>query len=254
MTEILQTRIPYDVAAQRRLPGIQPLAPEDWLIRDEAFASQMAYRDRLLTERRDAVLAMDESARDAAEELLDLVLDQAYPGAGAEVTRPDGVSVPIDRADPMGTLGRLVQEDLCILQKREGDAEHVLTAAVLCFPASWTLAEKFMRPLIRIHVPVPEYDANLAARVQRLFDGVQPGRPLWRFNALWYDDPDLHQPRREAEQRPHRREAAEKYLRSERQSVLRLPKTRAVVFSIHTFVLAQADAPTGLQGLETVAS
>lgn len=254
MTKILQTRIPYDIAAQRRLPGIQPLALDDWLIRDEAFAGQMAYRDRLLAEKRSAVLAMDESAREAAEELLDLVLEQAYPAAEGAVTRPDGVVVPIDRDDPMGTLGRLVQEDFCLLQKREGDAEHVLTAAVLCFPASWTLDEKFMQPLIRIHVPVPEYDANIAARVQRLFDGVQPGRPLWRFNALWYDDPDLHQPRREADKRPHRQEAAVQYLRSERQSLLRLPKSRAVVFSIHTLVLARADAPAGLQGLETVMS
>ncbi|TDK51283.1 heme-dependent oxidative N-demethylase family protein [Antarcticimicrobium luteum] len=251
MTEILQTRIPYDISDHHRLPGIQPLAPEDWLIRDEAFAGQMAYRDRLLSDRREAVLAMDEGARAAAEELLDLVLERAYPGAGDAVTRPDGVSVDIDRNDPMGTLGRLVQEDLCILQKPEGAEEHVLTAAVLCFPASWTLEEKFMHPLIRIHVPVPEYDGNIAARVQRLFDGVQPGRPLWRFNALWYDDPDLHQPRREAEKRPHRRAAADQYLRSERQSVLRLPRTRAVVFSIHTFVLARADAQVGTDDLES---
>jgi hypothetical protein len=32
------------------------------------------------------------------------------------------------------------------------------------------------------------------------------------------------------------------YLRSERQCVLRLPKTRACVFSIHTYVLARTTA------------
>ena len=250
MIRILQTRIPYDIAAQRRLPGIQPLGLDDWLIRDEAFAGQMAYRDRLLVERRDDVLTMDESARAAADELLDMVLDLAYPGAGEQVTRPDGVTVPIDRADPMGTLGRLVQEDLCILEKR-GD-EHVLTAAVLCFPASWMLREKAMRPLTAIHVPVAEYDENIAARVQRLFDGVQPGRPLWRFNALWYADPDLHQPRSVSDRRPEPGTDVPGYLRSERQSVLRLPKTRGVVFSIHTFVVARADAPEGCDGLERV--
>lgn len=251
MIRILQKTIPYDVTDQRRLPGIQPLAPENWLIRDDAFAGQMARRDQLLSERRSDVRAMDESARPAALELLDLVLERAYPGAGTatgdRVRRPDGVEVEIARDDPMGTLGRLVQEDFCILQKPEGVAEHVLTAAVLCFPASWTLSEKFMQPLLRIHVPVPEYDANIAARVQRLFDGVQPGRPLWRFNALWYDDPELFQPRREADKRPHRRAEAVGYLRSERQSLLRLPQSRAVVFAIHTFVLARDDAPGGAE-------
>ena len=32
----------------RKLPGIQPLDPADWLLRDEAFNAQMAYRDQLL--------------------------------------------------------------------------------------------------------------------------------------------------------------------------------------------------------------
>jgi hypothetical protein len=55
--------------------------------------------------------------------------------------------------------------------ERRGD-EHVLTAAVLCFPASWHLADKIGRPLTTIHVPVKVYDETLARRVQRLFDGV----------------------------------------------------------------------------------
>lgn len=250
MSAILQTRIPYDVTVRPRLPGIKPLAVEDWLIRDEAFAGQMAYRDRLLDGRRDAVLAMEAGARPAAEELLQMVLELAYPGAGSMVERPDGVRVAIDRADPMGTLGRLVQEDLCLLEKR--GEEHVLTAAVLCFPASWMLSEKFLRPLTAIHVPVKEYDAGIAARVQRLFDGVQPGRPLWRFNALWYADADLHQPRSALDRRPERGGQTARYLRSERQTVLRLPETRAVVFSIHTYVVDRADAPEGSDGLERV--
>lgn len=134
-----------------------------------------------------------------------------------------------------------MQEDLCILHK-SGD-EHVLTGAVLCFPASWMLAEKFMAPLIGIHAPVQGYDAGIAARVQRMFDGVQAGRPLWRFNALWYDDPALHQPRSAHARREETEAETGSFLRSERQCILRLPQSRAVVFSIHTFVLPRAAAP-----------
>ncbi|MFA3917804.1 heme-dependent oxidative N-demethylase family protein [Ruegeria hyattellae] len=239
MTAILQRTIPYDPLTPRPLPGMAPLRMEDWLLRDEVFAAQMAQRATLLETRRNDVLAMDEAARPAAEELLDLVLSHAYPGAGPQVTRPDGVQVVIERADPMGTLGRLVQEDLCILLK-QGD-EHVLTGAVLCFPASWMLAEKYQRPLVVIHAPVAPYDEGIAKRVQRLFDGVQPERPLWRFNALWYVDPELHQPRSVHARRDAPEATAADYLRSERQCILRLPRTRAVVFSIHTYVLARAD-------------
>ncbi|MDZ7711404.1 MAG: DUF3445 domain-containing protein [Roseovarius sp.] len=240
MTAILQTRLPHDVDQRRPLPGIAPLDPADWLHVDEAFAAQMAERARLLHARRGDVLAVTEGAGPAMDELLQVVLDWlAEHGAGYDVLahqvrRPDGVVVPLDRADPMATLGHLVQEDLCLMEKR--GQQHVLTAAVLCFPASWRLAEKIGRPLTAIHAPVAEYDDALARRVQRLFDGVQPGRPLWRFNALRYADPALHQPR----SRVTPGETADyPYLRSERQCVLRLPATRACVFSIHTYVLAR---------------
>lgn len=242
MTGIFQTRLPYDPMAQRPLPGIQPLDPATWLQVDDAFGLQMAERARLLAARRDDVLALLPEARAAADELLQYILDwlgengQGYEVSAKDVRRPDGVRIALDRADPMGTLGHLVQEDLCLMEKR-GD-EHVLSAAVLCFPASWRLADKIGQPLTVIHVPVPDYDDRLAKRVQRLFDGVQVGRPLWRFNALRYGAPDLFQPRSRMVPKDLAEDDADyPYLRSERQCVLRLPKTRACVFSIHTYVL-----------------
>ncbi len=241
MSVILQQDISYDPLAPNPLPGIKPASMDTWLHRDDAFAAQMAHRAQLLADRRAEVLAMDPQALTPAQELLNLVIDHAYPGADQRVVRPDGVTVEIDRANPLDTLCNLVQEDLCILQKT-GD-EHVLTGAVLCFPASWRLSEKFMRPLIGIHDRVDPYDANIARRVQRLFDGIQPGRPLWRFNALWYHDAELFQPRSVEDPREIRDRGRAHYLRSERQTLLRLPQTRAVIFSIHTYVLAAKHLP-----------
>lgn len=245
MSEVLQKSVPYAALGEARLPGIAPLEWDDWIVVDEAYAGQMARREALLSEQRAAVLALDESAVSAAQELFDKVLGvvlarRDFTRAGDMVTCPDGRQVAIDRDDPMGTLGRLVQEDFCLLDKR-GD-EHVLIGAVLCFPASWTLSEKYLQPLIGIHVPVAEYTEDLARRVQRLFDGVRAERPLWRFNALWYDDPELHQPR--SAQEPRRAspgDAEGPYFRSEKQCILRLPESGVAVFSIHTFVVARED-------------
>lgn len=250
---ICQSVLPVRPWAQphtARLPGLTPVAPGEWLLVDEVYAKQLAYRDHLIATSRESVHALDADARPAARELLDAVLAEVLekPGFsrdGAAVIRPDGQRVPLDREDPLVTAGRLVQEDLLILQKPEGRAEHLLTGAVLCFPASWTLAEKMGRPLTAIHVPVESYDAGLAARVQRLFDGLQPGRAIWRANNLVYADPDLHQPRREGETRPLP-DGAGRWLRVERQVLVRLPETGAVAFTIHTFVvpfdrLAQED-------------
>ncbi|MBR9844344.1 MAG: DUF3445 domain-containing protein [Rhodobacteraceae bacterium] len=249
MSEILQKSVPYAALAGARLPGIAPLEWDDWIVVDEAYAGQMARREALLSGQRAAVLAVDESAEPAARELLHKVLGvvlarEDFAREGDVVTCPDGRQVTIDEGDPMGTLGRLVQEDFCLLDKR--GEEHVLIGAVLCFPASWKLAEKYMQPLIGIHVPVSEYTEDLAKRVQRLFDGVRVDRPLWRFNALWYDDPELHQPRSAKDpRRVSPGGEAGPYFRSEKQSILRLPETGVAVFSIHTFVVAREDMLAG---------
>ena len=59
-----------------------------------------------------------------------------------------------------------------------------------------------------------------------------------RANVLWHGLPTLHQPRREGEPKPHAAQS-DGYLRSERQCLLRLPRTGAVVFTIHTCVVAR---------------
>ncbi|MGV6804148.1 MAG: heme-dependent oxidative N-demethylase family protein [Ruegeria sp.] len=241
MKPILQEKLPYDIEPGRKLPGIGPTTLSEWLRQDEAFGAQMQRRKDILTSRRSDVLALDSDAAEAAVELLNLVLALVYPGTVDHVVRMDGVHVEIDRSRPLDTLCQIVQEDFCILQKR-GD-EHVLTGAILCFPASWRLSEKFMRPLIAIHDPVASYDADIARRVQRLFDGIQAERPLWRFNALWYEDPELYQPRSANAPRQKRDRGTANFLRSERQTLVRLPETQAVVFSIHTYVLPMNRLP-----------
>ena len=240
---ILSDSLPYDPFALGALPGVAPLDSADWLLLDSAYGAQMAERRRLLATRRDAVLALLPEADAAAQELLTHALAHLPPGftvAHGQVTCPDGTVQPIAPDDPLGTLGRICQEDFCLMQKPDGATEHVLTGAVLCFPASWRLAEKIGRPLLAIHRPVHDYDDALARRVQRLFDGVQPGRPLWRANALWYEDPALHQPRSEASPRPLGGRDTAPFLRSERQVISRLPGCGAVVFSIRTYMLARA--------------
>ena len=243
MPEILQTRIPYDVSTKKNLPGIAPLAKEGWLIEDEAFAGQMAERDRLLAQMPERVFADAGATPEAKQEVLDEVLAllrnrASYQVNLSDVIRPDGVRVPLD-GDPLLIAAQLVQEDLC-LHEKHGD-EHVLTAAVLCFPASWTLDEKIGRPLSGVHATVDEYDTDIGKRVQRLFDGIQAGRPMWRFNVLQYVRPDLFQPRRESDPRDSDEDyGSGDFTRSEHQALVRMRKSGAVVFAIHTFIISRA--------------
>lgn len=253
MTAILNhslPALPWADPRLARLPGTLPVAGDRWFTVAETYAAQMAERDRLIASAA-PVHALLPEAEAAAAELYDLTLDKlrATPGFsfGAQaVTRPDGVQVALQRAQPLLTLGRLLQEDLCLLTKGTND-EHCLTAAILCFPASWTLAEKLGRPMSAIHIPVPAYDANITKRVQRLLDAVRAGQPLWRMNHNLYANPDLFHPRTEAAPRS---DAAPRYLRAEHQCLARLPQTGAILFSIHTYVMAFGDlAPEDLRSL-----
>lgn len=233
-------------------PGIGPLEWADWLHRDEAYAAQMAYRDRLLAERAEVVLAGEGCV--GAAELLNLALahlDDGYEVGADAVRRPDGVAVPLDRARPLLTLGRLAQEDFCVLEKTGG--EHVLTGAVLCFPSRWSLAEKMGRPLIAIHDRVPAYDDRLAPRVQRLFDAVRTDRPLVRANWLVHPTPELHQPKLFGSHKKPHADTGRYWLRVERQCVLKPPGTGAAVFSIKT-VVTPVEALTAEQRAGLVAA
>ena len=244
MPEILQKCIPYDVSTKKNLPGISPLVADGWLIEDEAFTGQMRERDRLISVMPERVFADIGAAPEAKQEVLDEVLAllrsrSSYKVNPREVIRPDGVVVPLG-GDPLLNAARLVQEDLCLHEKR-GD-EHVLTAAVLCFPASWTLAEKVGRPLSGLHATVDEYNADIGKRVQRLFDGIQVGRPVWRFNLLQYVHPDLFQPRSEMDARSVDEDyGSGAYTRTEHQSLVRMPNSGAVLFAIHTYVVKRDD-------------
>ena len=246
---------PYMDPKTAHPPGVRPLDMADWLHRDEAYAEQMAYRDRLIDEERSVVFAAAPEAAGPAGELLDMVKDHLADAPDHHVagtlTRPDGAEVPLTGDHPLALLARMTQEDWCILWKPEDGDEHVLIGAALLFPSRWSLAEKMGKPLIAIHDRVPQYDDKLAPRVQRFFDAIQPGRALVRANWLVHTTPELHQPLTEAAKAKRDREPRDThYLRVERQTLIRLPHSGAVVFGIKTVVTATSDlAPDQRAGL-----
>jgi hypothetical protein len=110
-----------------------------------------------------------------------------------------------------------------------------LEAAVLCFPSLWVLSEKLGQPLAGIHHPVAHYADELATKVDTFFDRLSPrllvGRrnfSIWPTNALWAPcrrlDPSLHE--------APIGDDPPLWLRSERQTLRRLPETGAILFTI----------------------
>lgn len=227
---------PWAEQLTSRLPGLHPVADGDWLVRDDAFGPQMALRDRLFTEHRAAVFSETPGAEAAQRELFGLVVREvrasgAYGEEGGHLIRPDGIAVDATQPPPLVTAARLIQEDIAILAQ-VGDL-HVLVAAAIAFPASWTLSEKIGRPLAGIHQPVSRITPEMDQRIERIFARLPSDRPVQRANALAYNDPSLHQPRGEAEPRSYD-PAAASFIRVERQTLRRLPASNTIAFTIHT--------------------
>ena len=226
--------------------------PLDELVEiDALYPAEMQGRRTLLETRRNEVFAATPASRAARTEVLDVLaglLPQRYPSwferrgealhnrLTGEVFGLSGSTV-----DPLETAGRLVQEDLCLIDT-DGPAP-VLVAAILCAPSRWRLREKIGRPLLDVHGPVPLYAERLSAAVDRFMRALRPGRLAERFNWGLLDDAALFQP-----QPGHRRPGAaitaedapyRLFFRVERQTLIRLPASRAVLFAIrvHSYPL-----------------
>ena len=205
-----------------RLPGVQPVATKDWLTRSDTYDAQIRYRRELMHTKREAVFQALPIAENACHELRDIICTE-------------GGHPRLDIGHPLLDAASHVQEDLCILQE-QGD-HHALTAAVMCFPSSWDVRQKIGRSIASIHQPAPEF-SPVANIVERMLSAIRIEQPLGRANFLIYTDPELHQPRGEGISKPIDPNGP-RYIRVERQSFRRLPKTLAVVFAIHTYVVSE---------------
>jgi len=207
--------------------GTRALDLDQWFLPDELRASELALRRRLLTERPHDVFAVLPSAEAACEETLELVRTWV---AARDLAPP----LVADGMHPLAAAGVMVQEDLCLMVPRNGGWH--LDAAVLCFPSAWVLAEKVGRTIAHVHAPVDHYATDLEGRVDVFFDRFRVDRPVWRRNVslktthapfLPYSklDPVTAPLEVLADGSPY-------WIRSERQTLRKLPRTGAVLFGI----------------------
>lgn len=221
--------LPFMEPRTARRPGLMPLDMDEWTVRHADFDAQMTRRAEVMRDHVDMVIAAESEAEEAEYELLQML--NAHLGDGP---RPLNLR---ERFCPLTAMAHLACEDFCIMLPDAASGEYRLAAAVLCFPSRWLLAEKMRRPLTVIHDPVPDYDDDLARRVNRVFEGVRADRPLVRVNWTIHPTPELFLPLGLSDKKmmapgPEGR----LYLRTERQTLVRLPRTGAVVFGIKTSI------------------
>ena len=143
--------------------------------------------------------------------------------------------------------GKLTQEDWVILEWDEEMESYKLTAGVVYFPMRWSLLDKWNKSMPGIHKPVKGFMKHLVKNVQSLFKAMTPSAPVWRANWAVFNDlvdpldlytPTGHTDRNETNQTtPYKGEETGKELmfRAEYQTLVKLPESKAIVFSIRTY-------------------
>ena len=249
--------LPFEPGPYRMAMGLVTLPETAWFELDDRYPAELRERRHLLTERHADVFAALPVSAEARAETLAAVADNLttyHPDwfardAATLQNRLTGEhwALANPSRDPLELAGRLVQEDLCLVQLEDG--VPVLTAAMLCFPSRWRLAEKLGRPLAAVHGPVPLYADRLAAPVDRFMRNVKPGHIAARLNWSVLDDATLFQPGGKWRAAHNATVTATNagdtlFLRVERQTLRRLPRSGAVLFGIrvHVYPLAAAIA------------
>lgn len=229
--------VPFETERYRLRMGLRPLDLSTWIEVDRAFDEQIELK-RSLYSRQPPVVATWVDAPgvvEAATELHRLLDAHLAESHGRRAEPLDGWAHPIE------AVGLSTQEDWCLLAPVEG--ELVLGAASVCFPTRWVLSEKIGLSTRAIHGPVPLYDEQLADPVDHFMDRLSVDRPIWRLNWNLCDDGRLHQPYNGGRQMADDADADDEpltvdevgdrvWLRVERQTLRRLPRSGTIAFGI----------------------
>lgn len=171
--------------------------------------------------------------------------------------------------EAMATAAKLVQDDL-VLMVLNDDGHYHLDAGAVCLPGFWRLHEKYRMSLDTLHIEagVPHYKEKLMKSMNKFFHRLRPEDPVirnnvsltihfWEFDGVSLTfffssqffiqlDDGLHWSHRMGDQNSQQvaswatadstnLKIEEIHFRSERQSLRRLPRSGALLFTVRTY-------------------
>jgi len=145
-------------------------------------------------------------------------------------------------------------EDMCLLTRRDDEEQYRLVGAAVAWPSDWTPADKLGLPLRALHAPIQGYEEQLASGVDHFMAKLKPGAIYGRCNWFiaatgarrWVAGP----PERAFAHVTADNAGSTLFVRSERQTLRRLPQTGAILFTIGIYVSPLRDiSPANVQRL-----
>lgn len=195
-----------------------------WLEGGEA--NPAARKDPLLERHGDLVWAEIEGSRPGQLEALELI--ETATGLRGQPDLP-----------PLLAAARLVPDDLVLMEK-SGGAWRV-TALSLTSPTFFSAGEVIGRGLDELHRPVTGFETRFLRRVERIFEGLRPDLIMQRRNWTLVNSGESFTPHAapiRAQIGAISPDAAGEalFVRVERQSLRRLPRTGGALFTIRVWL------------------
>jgi hypothetical protein len=216
----------------------------------------MAAKTVVLRDHHDTVVATIDGIEPEAAEILEHLCDHLcstrpdwFAREGNEiVNRRRGERWPVSPGDdgswalhPLDIAGRLVQEDLALLVNRE--AGLVFGGGTVCFPNRWDLSSKLGLTMAEVHAPVDRLNEQLQDPIDSFFGRLSVDKPFWRLGWGVLDTDDPYQPMDGTASVPPPIPAIgdpstgdRLFLRVERETLRRFPRTDCVLFTIRTYI------------------
>ncbi|TGO51125.1 hypothetical protein BCON_0168g00100 [Botryotinia convoluta] len=235
--------------------GLKRLDKSNWLTIDSTYLLEHELRASLLETHGPCVLQVLPPAVPATYELLEMVIeflldrfpdDFSLVDENTILNKLTGEQSIIGSKckNPLETAARLCMEDFNLLLQdpSEEDGEWKLMASATLFPAGWKLQERIGSSMAVLHKPVPGWKEKLGKSVNRYFTHLTPRTCMERSNLFIQATPILFQYIPEALPSPSSPLIpSDIYIRRERQTFTRLPKSNAVLFTVRTYMEKLVD-------------
>ncbi|KAF7951741.1 hypothetical protein EAE96_007040 [Botrytis aclada] len=235
--------------------GLKRLDKSNWLTIDSTYLPEHELRASLLETHGPCVLQVLPPAIPATYELLEMVIEfllDRYPDDFSLVDENTILNkltgeqsiIGSKCKNPLETAARLCMEDFNLLLQdpSEEDGEWNLMASATLFPAGWKLQERIGSSMAVLHKPVPGWKEKLGKSVNRYFTHLTPRTCMERSNLFIQATPILFQDIPEATPYPSSPlTPSDIYIRRERQTFTRLPKSNAVLFTVRTYMEKLVD-------------
>lgn len=236
--------------------GLQPMDMATWLDTGPDHASFMAEKRARLSGRPAVYYRTVPASRAAQAELRDAVVAQLlahHPESfrmaeGELLDLSDGCRHALDHdaLEPLEVTGNIVEEDFILFEKRDG--ADIITAASNAYTSSGRIVSCVGRDMRYAHDPVPGLNAQLGPRIDRVLAHVKADGPVVRFNwfvtaiaSRLYPEGAHHANATASEEvaraltMDYACAGDRLWVRTERQTFVRLPQTGALAFGIHTY-------------------